>query len=223
MQTMMTRKWTALVVAVGLVASVASTALAASVPGSVYSDSQAAGANKSNSQVAQDLAKAGIKDVSADNYAAGAITVLVEAGLMAPDANGNFNPDAQLTAGDGVAVFAKVLGIASKTDSNEVALAKAQQAGIARGSLTSATALRRNEVARLLATALGIEPKSVTGPDNYPFSDYANTDPADRGVLAALYEVGVFKGYEDKSFKPDNVLTRAEIAILVDRILGAKR
>lgn len=42
-------------------------------------------------------------------------------------------------------------------------------------------------------------------------------------LLAALYDAGVFKGYEDGTFRPYNVLTRAQIAILVDRILGAQR
>jgi hypothetical protein len=221
---MKTRKWTALVAAAVLVASVSSTVFAAdSVPGAVYGDQQAVGANKPASKVAEDLAKAGVKDVKADHYAAGSISVLVEAGLMAPDTNGNINPDAQLTAADGVAIFAKVLGIASKTDTPEQALAKAQQAGIARQGLAGATALRRSEVAQLIGKALGITPKAVLGPENYPFADYATTSPEDRGILAALYDLGVFKGYEDKTFRPDGVLTRAEIAILVDRILGAAK
>lgn len=216
------RKWTTIVAAVALVATVSGTAMAATVPGAVYSDSQAAGANKPAQKVAEDLSKAGVTDVKVTHYAAGSITVLVESGLMKPDATGNFNPEGQLNAADGVAVFAKVLGIASKTDSNEAALAKAKEAGIARQGLGEATALRRSEVARLLATALGVTPKQGVGPDNFPFSDYRSVDPADLGILAALYELGIFKGYEDKSFRPDGVLTRAEIAILVDRILGAR-
>jgi hypothetical protein len=196
--------------------------MAATVPGAVYSDQQATGANKPAPKVAEDLQKAGVTDVQADHYAAGPITVLLEAGLMEPDEDGSFNPDAQLDAADGVAIFAKVLGIASKTDTPEQALAKAKEAGIARDNLGAATQLRRSEVAHLLAAALGITPKSVGGPDEYPFADYATTSPEDRGILAALYELGIFKGYEDKTFRPDNVLTRAEIAILVDRILGAQ-
>lgn len=216
---MQIRKLTAAMLLATVVAT-AGTAMAATVPGAVYSDQQAIGANKPAPKVAEDLSKAGIQDVKADHYAAGPITVLVEAGLMAPDKDGNFDPDAQLTAADGVAVFAKVLGIASKTDSNEEALAKAKEAGIARENLGAATELRRSEVAHLIAAALGVEPKKVLGPDMYPFADYATTSPEDRGILAALYELGIFKGYEDKTFRPDNVLTRAEIAILVDRILG---
>lgn len=213
------RKWTAAML-LATVVTTAGTAMAATVPGAVYSDQQAVGANKPAAKVAEDLTKAGVKDIKADHYAAGPITVLIEAGLLAPDANGSIQPDAQLNAADGVAIFAKVLGIASKTDTAEQALAKAQEAGIARATLSGSTELRRSDVARLIATALGVTPKAIASAADYPFADYANTSAEDRGILAALYELGIFKGYEDKTFRPDSVLTRAEIAILVDRILG---
>jgi hypothetical protein len=218
------RKLTAAMLLATVVAT-AGTAMAATVPGAVYSDQQAAGVNKPIQQVQQDLQKAGVQDVKPTDWFAGSVTVLLQAGLMAPAADGSFKPEAQVNAAEGVAVFAKVLGIASKTDTPEQALAKAQQAGIAREGLTGATALRRSEVAVLIATALGVQPKVVSSPADYPFADYETTSPEDRAILAALYELGIFKGYlvdGVRTFRPDGVLTRAEIAILVDRILGAQ-
>ncbi|HWI52859.1 MAG TPA: S-layer homology domain-containing protein [Symbiobacteriaceae bacterium] len=219
---MTTRKLAASVVAAALLASVASTAMAApSVPGAVYSDTQAAGANKPVAQVAQELTQAGVKDVAPDYWAAGSITVLVSAGLLTPDANGQIQPEAEMSTAAGVSVFAKVLGIAAKNDTPEVALAKAKEAGIIGAAATGETDLPRIEVARMLAKALGAQPVAIVNAADYPFADFDSISPEDRGLLAALYKLGIFKGYEDKTFRPDVVLTKAQIAILVDRILGA--
>lgn len=195
---------------------------APTVPGAVYSDQQAAGSNKPVQQIQQELQQAGIKDVQPSNWFAGSITVIVQAGLLKPDSDGNFHPEATLNTGDGVAVFAKVLGIAAKNDTPDVALQKAKSAGLV-GSGTSADKdMSRLDVAKLLSAALGVKPTAITDPTKYPFADFDSISTEDRGILKALYDLGIFKGYEDKTFRPDAVLTRAEIAILVDRILGAK-
>lgn len=221
---MMNRKLAATVMAAALLTGVAtaSVAAAASVPGAVYSDSQASGASKPVQQVTQELAQAGVKDVQPTAWYAGSMTVLVQSGLIQPDANGKVNPEAPLTAGEGVAVFAKVLNIASKTDSPEVALAKAQSAGLVGSSTTVTTDLSRLDVAKLLAKALGVTPKLVLAPTDFPFNDGTGMSAEDQGILAALHDMGIFKGYEDRTFRPTSILTKAEIAILVDRILGAK-
>lgn len=217
-------KWTALAVAAALLVSVVGTAMAApSVPGAVYGDQQATGVNKPIQQIQQELRTAGVQDVKADDWFAGSVTVIVQAGLLAPDANGSFQPDKPLTSGEGVAVFAKVLGIAAKNDTPEQALQKAKEAGIVGAGVTADHDMTRLEVARLLATALGVQPKLILTPAQYPFNDMAAvTSPEDLGILAALYDLGIFKGYEDRTFRPENILTRAQIALLVDRILGAK-
>jgi hypothetical protein len=222
---MMMRKWTALALSVALVATVSGTVFAApTVPGAVYGDSQAVGVNKPVVQIQQELQQAGIQDVKATDWFAGSVTVLVQAGLLPPMADGNFHPEATLNAGDGVAVFAKVLGIASKNDTPEQAMAKAVEAGLVGADMTITHDLSRLEVARLLAKALGVEVHPVLGPDQYPFADWdaVKENLEDAALLKALYDLGIFKGYEDHTFQPFNILTRAEIAMLVDRILGAR-
>ncbi|HEY3366935.1 MAG TPA: S-layer homology domain-containing protein [Symbiobacteriaceae bacterium] len=216
-------KWMALGLTAALLVGVTGTALAApTVPGAVYSDSQASGTNKPVAQVAQDLRTAGIQDVKPTDWAAGSITVVVQAGLLKPDANGQFHPEATLNTGDAVAVFAKVLGVAAKNDTPEVALQKAKDAGLVGPAASPDHDMTRIEVARLLATALGVQPKIIRIPADYPFNDArAVTSPEDQGILAALYDLGIFKGYQDRTFRPDAILTRAQIALLIDRILGA--
>lgn len=219
------RKWTTALIALSMVASVAGTAVAApNVPGAVYSDSQASGVNKPVQQVAQELQAAGVHDVQPTDWFAGSVTVIVQSGLLPPTQDGQFHPEAKLNAGDGIAVFAKVLGVAAKNDTPEQAIAKMAQAGIVPPTTTPNHDMSRLEVAKLLGKALGVEPKLVLSPTSYPFNDYDSTPAEDRGILAALYDLGIFKGYvEDgaRTFRPNNILTRAEISILIDRILGA--
>lgn len=219
---MTTRKLAASVVAAALLASVASTALAQSVPGVVYTDYQAASANMPVAKVEQQLVQLGVQDVEPTYYAAASITVLLQSGLMEVDEQGKFDPKEELKADEGVAVFAKVLGIASKEDSPEVALTKAREAGVVGGELKADEDLSRVEVARMLAKALGAQPLAVLSAADYPFADFDATSPEDRGILAALHKLGIFKGFEDKTFRPDGILTKEQIAILIDRILGAK-
>jgi hypothetical protein len=80
-------------------------------------------------KIQEELQKAGVKDVAPDHFAANSLTVLLQAGLLTPDANGHLNPEDPVTVGEGVAIFAKVLGIASKQDDVATAFAKARDAG----------------------------------------------------------------------------------------------
>lgn len=216
---MKTRKWATPLVAGALLVALTGSAFAQTVPGSVYYDQHAKSVNLPQATVAAELAKAGVKDVPADNWAAGPIAVLLQSGLLAPTASGDFEPEAAVTGTEGIAVFAKVLGIASPLDTPAVAAQKAVDAGLTTG--TGGNTITRVEVARLLATALGITPKATVTEADYPFADFKFIPAADRGLMLALYEQGVFKGYEDGSFRPYGLMTRAEIAVLVDRILGA--
>ncbi|MFZ5825009.1 MAG: S-layer homology domain-containing protein [Bacillota bacterium] len=217
---MKVRKFTAALIAATLLFAAATTALAQSptVPGAVYS--QTWGADKAHSKIKEELTKAGVKDVPSTFWAAGSLTVLLEAGLIKPDATGNLAPDSKVGTGEGVAIFAKVLGLASKLDDDATAMAKARSAGLVDD--TADGEMTRLGVAKILAKALGVEPKSSVTRSTFPFSDgFDELSAEERGILAALYELGVFRGYPDKTFRPGKSLTRAEIAILVDRILGA--
>lgn len=210
---MASRKLAALVVAASLVVGVAGASLAATtVPQAVYTEQ---GATRPQDAISQSLLKAGVKDVPVQHWAAGSISRLLDAGLLTPDADGNLKADAAITAEGGVAVFAKVLGIASKTDSAEVAAKKAADAGLI--SVEPGKSLTRYQVAEMLFKALGLQKADTS---LLPFSDVA---PEQKAVLAALYNAGVFKGYPDGTFQPDGTLTASEVAILIDRIMGASK
>ncbi|HWI63884.1 MAG TPA: S-layer homology domain-containing protein [Symbiobacteriaceae bacterium] len=218
------RKWTAALTLAAVVAMAGTAMAAPTVPGAVYSDQQAAGTNKPVQQVQQELQQAGIQDVKPTDWFAGSVTVLVQSGLLKPAANGDFKPEAKVTGGEGIAVFAKVLGIAAKDDTADEAMTKMKEAGLVDINASIDRDMSRVEFAHLLGKALGVEVRPVTNPADYPFADFDGITPEDRGVLKALYDLGIFKGYlvdGVRTFRPGNILTRAELAILVDRILGA--
>lgn len=243
------RKWIAALFAATLVTGIVGTAIAAeTVPSAVYGTAPASDALVLQAQqqiqqqnptatpaqiqqqvqqvvtqiITQQLATVGVKDVPATNYAAASIVTLVKSGIMQPDAQGKLNPNASTTVDSATAVFAKVLGVANKTDDDATAATKAERAGLLDNRTDIQRDMTRLETAKLLARALGIKPKANVNAGNFPFADITSVPDSEWGLLAALFEAGVFKGFEDQTFRPDGVLTKAQIAVLVDRVLRIK-
>jgi len=213
---MVLRKLGSIVVAAALTLSLVGTAFAATVPEAVYS---AKGEVRPATEVEASLVSHGVKDVTTEHWAAGSISVLLDAALLAPDAEGNLKPDEAVDFNTGAAVFAKVLGLASPLETPEAAAQKLVQAGLipARedGKLT------RLDVALLLFTALGLEAKSDVTADTLGFTDAGDIPGWHWGKIAALKEAGVFAGFPDGTFQPNGELTLAQLATLIDRVLGA--
>jgi hypothetical protein len=194
--------------------SVVAAAAAATVPSAVYGG---AGEHSSTTQVASSLSSYGVTDVKADDWYAGSVAVLLQAGLITPDAAGHLNADVPLSYDAAVAIFAKVLGIASKSDDAATATAKATAAGLT-GSADANGNLTRLQFAKILAKALGVSPSTK---QTLAFNDTLGLNPEDNAILLALKELGYFKGYEDGTFRANDGLTLAQVAVLVDRILSA--
>lgn len=210
------RRRGSLLVAAALTLSVVGTSLAeTTVPQAVYGSQ---GDVRPRSAIQQSLVSNGVKDVPVDHWAAGSVSVLLDAGLIAPDAEGELAPEAEIPFSTGVSVFAKALGLASKSDSPEMAAQKA----VANGLIDSKSGnLTRLDASILLFRALGLEAKSGVTAASVGFTDVAGVPAEYLGVLAALKEAGIFKGFPDGSFQPDGELTTAQLAALVDRVMGA--
>lgn len=69
----------------------------------------------------------------------------------------------------------------------------------------------RAEVAKMLSEAMGLSPSSAS-----QFSDVSSSHWAS-GYINAVAERGYFIGYENDTFRPDQQITRAEIASLFTR------
>ncbi|QJC50498.1 hypothetical protein HGI30_02095 [Paenibacillus albicereus] len=97
---------------------------------------------------------------------------------------------------------------------------QAIQLGIAQGyedgSFRPDRSVSRAELAVLLARALQLP----QGAGQAAFKDAAQIPAWARGSIAGAAEAGLIGGYEDGSFRPDRLITRAELAVLVAKAAG---
>lgn len=75
----------------------------------------------------------------------------------------------------------------------------------------------REEMAKILIKALGVTAEA----DSVGFNDEAQMSPWARGFVQKASAMGLIKGYEDNSFRPQNGLKRAEAMVVVYRLLMA--
>lgn len=68
-----------------------------------------------------------------------------------------------------------------------------------------------------IAKALNLEP--VTDFNGNPFKDLGLLNDEDFGYLLALYEEGYIKGYPNGTFNPYSLLSRAQMAAIIDNLL----
>jgi len=198
---------------------------AGTVTKSMYGDDNVLGGKKTLEKIAEDLKKEGIKDVKPDFWAAESITNIVDAGFMAPDSNGYFNPDKGVTYSSAIAVLAKAMGIAEKNDTTEQAIAKAKAAGLVDSETESKlnSSITRLGFAKLIAKALNVKP--LTGDLSKlknKIKDFALFSSDELAIVAALEDLGIFSGFPDGTFRPDEVITNAQLAALLDRLLRVK-
>lgn len=207
-----------------LIASVSSVFAAATVSSAMYGDDTAPGMNMPANLIAQELKSSGITDVKPESWAAGSISLMVKEGFMQADTKGTFKPAAPVTATTCITTLAKVLGISSRTDTPDISVKKAKEAGLIAGSGTNMPAkITRLDFARLVAKAMNVKPITVKAADlKKIIKDSDKLGENDKAVLAALYKLGIFKGFQDKTFRPGEVITNDQLAVLMDRLLGGQ-
>lgn len=162
-------------------------------------------------------------DVPPTHWAAGAINQLRGIGLLVGDPDGSFKPEAQVSNAETVTIFLRLLGLTPRVGYDEAhwaqpALEQAVSLGWIPGDRVRNPdeGMDRLAVAVMLARALRLEP--VAGAPPWP--DVAGLPPEVVGYLQALHRTGLFRGYPDGTFRPGRVVTRAEVAMLVSRILA---
>ena len=69
---------------------------------------------------------------------------------------------------------------------------------------------------------LALDADLPADPQTDAFSDADAFDDWFSGAAEEMRTAGLLKGYEDGSFRPNNPITRAEIAVILDRYIGVK-
>lgn len=137
-------------------------------------------------------AAAGFSDVPEDAWYAPYVTALAVLGLMDAGEDGLFRPEDPATRSDAAAIAAFLGGEAETGDGD--------------------APLTRLDACRLLAEALGLE----SAGQEQPFTD---TDDA---AVTALAELGAIDGCGDGTFRPEELLTRAQLCAIASRLALAE-
>jgi|GEM_PF-2272118 len=80
-------------------------------------------------------------------------------------------------------------------------------------------ALSRQEAAALLVRYLALDPAKKAASSTY--ADYSSISVNYRDYVLQATAAGLFKGYEDNTFRPNNTLTRAEALTILYRAAGS--
>lgn len=165
------------------------------------------------------------------HWAAGAITDLRERGVLQGFPDGSFRPDAPVTAGQFLKLLLGAQGVAPVAGN---AVPQVPAGHWAKGWVEAAAArhlldfgqrmafdpdrpLPRQEAAELIAR---LRNWSAAPPQAGRFTDHARIDPAAVRAVYAVEEHGVMRGLPDGSFAPEQTVTRAEAAVMLQRLLA---
>ena len=85
------------------------------------------------------------------------------------------------------------------------------------GEFKPSNSLTRAEFAALIFRFTGVKKADIEN----PFSDFNDTHWAYEEILA-LTKSGLIDGYPDKTYKPENNITRAEVMTVINKLLGRK-
>jgi hypothetical protein len=164
------------------------------------------------------------------HWASDSISDLTRKELIGGYGNYRFAPDRPITRAEAAAMLVNAFQLTKQRDIRYTDLdldhwaysyiAKAEQAGLLEGypdqSFQPDRFLTRMEMVHILAKRLNIAGKRR---GNSPFTDVSN-EYWGVGILKQMWADGWISGYPDVTFRPDEQATRAEFALLLDKVLN---
>ncbi len=189
-------------------------------------------------------------DVNANySWAQDAIATLAEEKVIEGYPDGTFQPGKNITKQEALALFSRCLGSSDETNADivtlaynnaETVLAKYDSYALRQAAylmykkvlseddlvtyLSAAnkdTALKRYEAAVLIAKSLGGDVWLKTNPDvKTSFADADAIPASAQGYVYYASELGIIKGMDNNQFVPMGNVTRAQIAVMIHRILS---
>jgi hypothetical protein len=178
------------------------------------------------------------KDIT-DHWARDEIVYLFSKGIVKGYPDGTFRPDEEITRLESVLFVARALNLTQGqedsllkfSDREEIpdwarsTAAAAAGAGLVAGDLTPdgllyapGRKITRTEAALFVLRALSPE-KRLGKTGDLTFADAAEIPGWARNDLAQAVAAGVVRGYPDGAFRPNAPVTRAEMAVMLARVL----
>ena len=140
-----------------------------------------------------------------------------------------FGPDARVTRAEAVTMLYRLMnfegldGRASFSDDNmwaQEAIRAFAEAGIVNGISATQFApdsnITRGQFATIIARLMGLDVDAAAGTATDIAGHWAAAN------IAAVIDAGYMSGYNDGSFKPDQAMTRAEMVVTINRMLGVE-
>lgn len=156
---------------------------------------------------------------------------LYNRGLISGDKNGNMNPDSPITRAEFVSIVNRTFGYNARgknpfkdvngtewyADDVITAYNEGYFAGDGKNTANAKGQLTREQAVALLGRNLQIE---ETSGETFSFSDSKNIANWSRGYVNTASNKGFISGYKDGTFKPQNQITRAEVAKVLSEAVG---
>ncbi|MBQ1504112.1 MAG: S-layer homology domain-containing protein [Oscillospiraceae bacterium] len=170
------------------------------------------------------------KDVSKDHWAYNYIMYLSDKNVLSGDGDGTFRPDASVTRAEFIRMMVSTFGL---TEQEEITYTKVPEWAVpfvrcaaAQGFLLNykkdadfGAKLSRQEAVALLLRYLDFTASKDFDTSKIP--DYKSIGEIYRPYVLAAVENGIVTGYEDGSFKPSRILTRAEALTILYQSAGS--
>ena len=165
------------------------------------------------------------------HWGVNSIERIANMGLLKGYADGTFRPNNSVTQEEMLAILMRLVDKnninTSGTNQKLSTLpnwAKASVQGAVNNGFININRFRANTPASRAITCvafakmLGLQEVSV---DNVKFTDKNQIESGDLGYILAMYEAKYITGTVDNQFKPNDNITRAEMAVILERILAS--
>lgn len=167
-----------------------------------------------------------------NHWASGIITEWIEKGLMEGYDENTFKPDSGITRAEFAALVNRAFDFEAISDSDfldvsddawyKTDLEKAKAAGYLTGyednTIRPDNLITREEAACIIERLI-----TVNAPEGFAnLADFTDADKISdwsKEAASAVLEKGIILGYPDKTFQPEDKITRAEAIVLLDRAL----
>lgn len=182
----------------------------------------------------QTIKREAFKDLRGYTWALEAIDNLCQKGIVSGDGNGNFMPQNNVNRAEFSTMIVRLLGISddaatvtfddvNKDDWFYVYVASAKKAGIINGrsetQFSPADNITRAEAVIMIHNVLKSKGCDFAGEEKVEFTDISLLNDATREKVFDVASLGIIMGRDKNTFAPQEKLTRAEAAVIINKII----
>lgn len=185
-------------------------------------------------QEPQEPQKPVFDDLGGYEWASDAIDNLCKKGIVSGDGKGKFIPQDNVTRAEFSTMIVRLMGIADDTASVSfddvqkddwfyVYVASAKKAGIINGrsetQFSPADNITRAEAVIMIHNVLKSKGCDFSGEESVEFADISGLNDITREKVLQTASLGIIMGRDKNTFAPQENLTRAEAAVIINKII----